>query len=108
LTRPRRPKRSRRPRVSAPASASVIAARRRTRVRDVRDDYLAFIDSLNGTRAEKSPATIEDITGKLDNYILPAIGHLRISELDERDIRKLALSAHNRSRSTVHAILSVS
>jgi integrase len=84
----------------------VIASSRRTLVRDAVPRYLAYLDSLVGTRREKSPRSIEDIKTKLTKYIEPALGHRPVSAVTEEEIRDLALSARGKSRSTVANILS--
>jgi integrase len=84
----------------------VIASNRRTLVREAVPQYLAYLDSLSGTRREKSPRSIEDITTKLANYIEPALGHRPVSAVTEQEIRDLALSVKGKSRSTVANVLS--
>jgi integrase len=83
-----------------------ISADRRKTVRDAVTEYLAHLESLDGTRGAKSPRTLEDIEDKLDLYVLPAIGHLPVAAISDRDIEQLARSARHRSESTVRSILS--
>ena len=77
---------------------SKITADRRKTVRDARDEYVAYLKGLEGSRGEKAPATIQDIETKLDRYLLPALGRLRMVEVTEREIEKLARSARHRLR----------
>jgi hypothetical protein len=84
-----------------------ISADRRKTVRDARDEYVEYLKGLDGTDAEKAPATIADIEAKLRLYVIPQIGHMKVVDVEAEHIRDLALSAKTRSRSTVHAIVSV-
>ena len=84
----------------------MIASNRRTLVREAVPQYLAYLDSLGGTRREKSPRSIEDIKTKLAKYIEPALGHRPVSAVTEQEIRDLALSVKGKSRSTVANVLS--
>jgi Phage integrase central domain len=84
-----------------------ISADRRKSVRGTRDEYVDYVKSLDGSRGEKAPATIEDTETKLDRYIVPALGHLPMAAVTEREIETLARSARHRSESTVRSILSV-
>jgi integrase len=83
-----------------------ISADRRKTVRDAVTDYLEHLEGLDGTRGAKSPRTLEDIEDKLDLYVVPAIGHLPVAAVTDRDIEHLARSARHRSESTVRSILS--
>jgi integrase len=83
-----------------------ISADRRKTVRDAVTEYLAYVAGLEGTKGAKSPRTIEDIGDKLDLYVVPAIGHLPVAAVTDRDIEELARSARHRSESTVRSILS--
>jgi integrase len=83
-----------------------ISADRRKTVRDAVTEYLAYIAGLDGTKGAKSPRTLEDIEDKLDLYVVPAIGHLPVAAVTDRDIEDLARSARHRSESTVRSILS--
>jgi integrase len=83
-----------------------ISADRRKSVRDAVTEYLAHLKSLDGTRGAKSPRTLEDIEDKLGLYVVPAIGHLPVAAVTDRDIEQLARSARHRSESTVRSILS--
>lgn len=83
-----------------------ISADRRKTVRDARDEYVAHLKSLEGSRGAKSARTLENIEDKLDLYVLPAIGHLPVAAITDRDIEQLARSARHRSESTVRSILS--
>jgi integrase len=80
---------------------------RRKTVAAARDEYLAHLEGLAGTKGEKSVATIEDVRSKLDGYIVPALGPLKLSALRDREIEKLAHLARGRSQSTMRSILSV-
>jgi integrase len=86
---------------------AVVAADRRRRVDDVIDDYVAYLRSLAGTEGELSPRFIDDVETKLRRYVRPRIGHLKVADVEAEDVRDLALSAKKRSRSTVHAIVSI-
>ena len=83
-----------------------ISADRRKTVRDAVAEYLAHVEGLEGTKGAKSPRTIENIEDKLDLYVVPAIGHLPVAAVTDRDIEQLARSARHRSESTVRSILS--
>jgi integrase len=83
-----------------------ISADRRVLVRDAITEYLAYVAGLEGTKGAKSPRTLEDIEDKLDLYVVPAIGHLPVAAVIDRDIEHLARSARHRSESTVRSILS--
>jgi integrase len=82
-----------------------ISADRRKTVRDAVTEYLAYVAGLEGTKGAKSPRTLEDIEDKLDVYVVPAIGHLPVAAVTDRDIEDLARSARHRSESTVRSIL---
>jgi hypothetical protein len=84
-----------------------ISADRRMRVNESAERYIAHVKDLAGTDAEKAPATIADIELKLRLYVIPWIGHMRVVDVEAEHIRDLALSAKRKSRSTVHAIVSV-
>jgi len=86
---------------------TVVAADRRRRVDDATDDYIAYLKGLTGTDGELSPRSIEDVEAKLRLYIRPCIGHLKVAAVEAEDIRDMALAAKKRSRSTVHAVVSV-
>jgi integrase len=83
-----------------------ISADRRKTVWDAVAEYVAYVESLDGTRGAKSPRTLEDIRSKLDLYVVPAIGHLPAAVVSEHHIEQLARSARHRSESTVRSILS--
>jgi len=84
-----------------------VTADRRTRVSEAAEVYLAYVRALEDTDAEKSPGTVIDIEIKLRLYIIPRLGHMKVVDVEAEHIRDLALSAKKRSRSTVHAIVSV-
>jgi integrase len=84
-----------------------FAAERRVRVNEAAERYILHVKDLAGTDAEKAPATISDIELKLRLYVIPRIGHMKVVDVEAEHIRDLALSAKKKSRSTVHAIVSV-
>jgi hypothetical protein len=84
-----------------------ISADRRKTVRDARDEYVDYVKTLQGSRGERAPATLQDIESKLDRYILPMLGRRPMAAVTERDIEDLARSARHRSESTVRSVLSV-
>ena len=61
----------------------------------------------NRCTAEIGAVTIADIETKLRLYVIPRIGHMKVVDVEAEHIRDLALSAKKKSRSTVHAIVSV-
>jgi integrase len=84
-----------------------FTADRRVRVNEAAERYILHVKDLVGTDAEKAPATISDIELKLRLYVIPRIGHMKVVDVEAEHIRDLALSAKKKSRSTVHAIVSV-
>jgi integrase len=85
----------------------VIAADRKTFVRDAIPAYREYLESLAGTRAERSPRTLEGVESKLRLHVVPVIGHLRVAEVREAHINEIARRARKQSRSHAGAILSV-
>ena len=70
--------------------------------------YLAHLDSLKGTKRERSPRSVEDIETKLRVYLLPTLGHRAVASVDERDIAALARSraVSTKSKATAQNVLS--
>jgi integrase len=84
-----------------------ITADRRKTVAEAAAEYLVYLASLEGTRGERSPRTREDAEAKLRLYLLPQLGALRMAQVSERDVARVANAHRDMSESTVRSVLSV-